>query len=720
MKKISSFRLGLVLFFAVLAAACGGGGDGDPLLGDTQPGQPTAPIARISIQATSIVGVVTQLDGRESGPGVISYRWAITDQPNSSDAQLTSTTSPNPTITPDVAGIYRVSLVVNDGTQDSTPATASFTADPPSDANTPPVADAGPDRTVGLGTPVALNAAQSMDADGDPLTFSWEFISTPGASAVETLEASTVLASFTPDYPGDYIIRLTVNDGQATNTTEVTIKAIPAFFRTYGGEGFEEARSIAVLPDGYLIAGESNSAGIAISNDGWDLTVFRTDLAGRVVDTLVFDNDEVDETWAMDVDLTDPSDIHIALAGYTQSFEGEDAFMMEAPLATSTTTFEPLFPGDGFDMAQAVRYTSDGGLLACGFSTSNPPFDVEETGSAIFATKIGTNAFLEGFSEVGYVDCWAVEETAQGYFLAGVNDREDFDHGEAYLLKIDKSTGGFLWEGFFGAAGTFDEFFAVAPTQAAGIDDGGLIAVGYTESFGAEAAGGMLLVKLAPNFENQGVRPEPAHQRAIVREFCSEARGVIQGDDGSFIVGGFADFSGNFCVQDEDLIDADAYLVKVDENLDVVIWERLYGGNGRSVARSVKATSDGGFLLGGDTDAFGPGSRAMLLIKTDGDGRVPPIVLQNIVDLAQNAGTEVEINTKDNFAIVQHDVISGEFSARELLFSAIGLPAGLNIDAATGVISGTLPSTPAEYHITVIAADDQGLSAATTFTLTAQ
>jgi len=50
------------------------------------------------------------------------------------------------------------------------------------------------------------------------------------------------------------------------------------------------------------------------------------------------------------------------------------------------------------------------------------------------------------------------------------------------------------------------------------------------------------------------------------------------------------------------------------------LWTRVYGGISDDVCRSVKQSSDHGFVLGGYTLSVGAGNSDMLLAKTDSEG----------------------------------------------------------------------------------------------------
>jgi|GEM_PF-2005347 len=94
--------------------------------------------------------------------------------------------------------------------------------------NQAPVADAGGDQDVDLGSLVTLDGSGSSDPEAGPLTYAWSFVSVPTGSGAVLANPSTVGPTFTADQEGDYVVELVVYDGSkdsAPDTVTVTATA---------------------------------------------------------------------------------------------------------------------------------------------------------------------------------------------------------------------------------------------------------------------------------------------------------------------------------------------------------------------------------------------------------------------------------------------------------------------------------------------------------------
>jgi hypothetical protein len=88
------------------------------------------------------------------------------------------------------------------------------------EGNFAPVADAGADQNVTAGTVVILDGSGSSDADGDSLSYSWTFVSTPSGSSALFDNADVINPKFTADLAGSYVIGLVVSDGTVESSRD--------------------------------------------------------------------------------------------------------------------------------------------------------------------------------------------------------------------------------------------------------------------------------------------------------------------------------------------------------------------------------------------------------------------------------------------------------------------------------------------------------------------
>ncbi|MUV59624.1 PKD domain-containing protein [Halobacterium sp. CBA1126] len=191
-------------------------------------------------------------------------------------------------------GVYELALTVvdDDGAADTT--TANVTV-----RNRPPEAAAGVNESDPLiGAPVALDAADSLDPDGDVATFEWDLDNDSDYDR----SGEAVVASFDRAAERMIPVRVTDDDG-ATDTTTVTVDvnapptpvlSLPESVRTNDAVVLNGTASTD--PDGeivdyeWLVDGSANRAGdrtnISFSDDGvYEVTLAVTDNDGATAAT---------------------------------------------------------------------------------------------------------------------------------------------------------------------------------------------------------------------------------------------------------------------------------------------------------------------------------------------------------------------------------------------------------------------------------------------------
>jgi PKD domain len=215
-------RFGVCLVLPLALAACGGGGGGGCLLGGAiacsapDPAN-VAPVARVTSSQAVVTGSTVTLDATAStdaNQDVLTYAWTFLSRPSGSQAVLSSDTAAKPTFTADVSGAYVLALTVYDGKAYSTPAAATVQA---TVANVAPVANAGTNQSVVVGTQVTLDGTYSSDANlGDVLSYNWT-LSRPDGSLASLSSSTSVRPSFTADVAGTYLATLMVSDGRLSS-----------------------------------------------------------------------------------------------------------------------------------------------------------------------------------------------------------------------------------------------------------------------------------------------------------------------------------------------------------------------------------------------------------------------------------------------------------------------------------------------------------------------
>ena len=185
--------------------------------------------------------------------------------------------------------------------------------------NDPPNADAGSNQIVAKGSSVILNGEQSLDPEGEELSYAWSLVSAPDSSVSTLLDFSVATPSITPDVSGDYVIELVVNDGiQDSTPSQITISAYTGVSGIYLEDAlWSSVNSPYVVTDDVQIAFGTTltiEGGVKVFGNDLKLSIFGTLKAvGTAENKINIENLSIDQG---DNDSNEPSYIEIRHAEF--------------------------------------------------------------------------------------------------------------------------------------------------------------------------------------------------------------------------------------------------------------------------------------------------------------------------------------------------------------------------------------------------------------------
>ncbi len=308
------------------------------------------------------------------------------------------------------------------------------------------------------------------------------------------------------------------------------------------------------------------------------------------------------------------------------------------------TLWTRTYGGANDDFGYSVQQTSDGGFIIAGSSNSFSEFDnhnvylirTNESGDTLWTRTYGGNS-----SELGQ----SVLETSDGGFIiTGKTSSIGAGKEDVYLIRTD-SNGDTLWSKTFGGNEN-DVGNSVLQTSDSGFVIAGLTTLEdlhpyiylirtnlhgdtlWTKTYG-RGIGYSVIQTINDEFIVAGYKI-PLITNGIMSHLIKTnsvgdtlwtktyggdstdlAYSVQQTDNGGFIVAGYTNSfgAGNL----------DAYLINTNSNGDT-LWTRTYGGIDTDWGYSVQQTSDGGFIMAGETYSYGIGGSDVYLVRYNSNG----------------------------------------------------------------------------------------------------
>ncbi len=361
-----------------------------------------------------------------------------------------------------------------------------------------------------------------------------------------------------------------------------------SWWRTYGGTNDDYGSSVQQTSDGgYIVAGSTYSFGAG----GQDVYLIKTSASGDTQWTRTYGGTGGD--YGQSVQQT--SDSGYIVAGETWSFGagGQDVYLIKTS-ASGDTQWTRTYGGTGDDVGNSVQQTLDGGYIVAGYTTGvSGCADVYLIKTNVSGDAQWTRTYGGTGDDVGN----SVQQTSdRGYIVAGFTSSFGAGHFDVYLIKTNAS-GDTQWTRTYGGT-SWDWGLSVQQTS-----DGGYIVAGFTSSFGA-GWDDVYLIKTNASGDTQWTRTYGGTGGDYDQS-------VQQASDSGYIVAGI---TSSFGAGWEDV-----YLIKTNASGDKQ-WTRTYGTDSDDAGYSAQQTSDGGYIVTGQTNSFGAGNYNVYLIKTDANG----------------------------------------------------------------------------------------------------
>lgn len=298
-------------------------------------------------------------------------------------------------------------------------------------------------------------------------------------------------------------------------------------------------------------------------------------------------------------------------------------------MAQPTVQWQKSYGGTKGDKANAMTPTKDGGFVLAGMSASTDGDITGNHGGADYMiVKVNSTGTLEWQKSLGgtiYDEANAIKQTTDnGYIVVGGAKSNDGDvtghHGsdtakaDYWVVKLN-SAGSIEWQKSLGGTGD-DVARSVQQTS-----DGGYIVAGSAKSTNGDVTGGhggndYWIVKLSATGDIQW-------QKSLGGSGDDIAFAIDQTADNGYVVAGSSSSSDGDVTVNHGA--RDFWIVKLD-NTGNLVTQVSYGGSNDEAALTIKATTDGGYIVSGrtaSTDGDVTGNRGQedfWLLKLDNKG----------------------------------------------------------------------------------------------------
>jgi len=292
------------------------------------------------------------------------------------------------------------------------------------------------------------------------------------------------------------------------------------------------------------------------------------------------------------------------------------------------------YGGVNREIAYAIQQTSDDGFIIAGETYS---FGV--VNADVWVLKIDANGNIQWqktFGGIGFDVARSVQQTLDGGFIVAGETSSFGSNTEVWVLKLN-ANGAIQWQYRYGGSGD-DVAHSIARAS-----DGGYIVAGETTSFEADGVD-VWVLKLDAN---GGI----VWQKTYGGSNDDIAYSVKQTSDNKYIIAGETNSFG--------VVDRDYWVLKLDSD-GSILWQKIYGGNNYEVARSIEEAADGGIIVAGESASFGSGLADFWVLKLDSNnGNVLWEKIYSVVQINDDVTRSIQKTSDGGFIVAGNSTSFG-------------------------------------------------------------
>lgn len=391
--------------------------------------------------------------------------------------------------------------------------------------------------------------------------------------------------------------------------------------KTIGGSDLDNLTSIKQTTDGgYILGGRSNSG---ISGDktqaNWgtsstmDYWVVKTDATGNKFWDKTFGGSDTDELHS----LIQTQDGGYLLGGWTLSgISGNKSSALVGMMnywvvkldANGNKIWDKTIGGNYTDRLTNLLQMQDGSYVLGGYSSSGIAGNKTQASKGLddfWIVKLDVNGNIiwdKTLGGNGYDELYSLMPTSDGGFIAGGRSNSglsgdkslaSFGSYDYWVIKLDAG-GNKLWDKSFGGS-TNDELYSLTQTS-----DGGYLIGGRSNS----VISGSKTQAPKGSYDYWVIKLDASGNKVWERTLggsgSEKMNSLIQMNSGDYLVGGFSESGISGDKTQTSNGSGDYWIVKLDATGNQ-LWDKTVGAIGSDWLTSLAQTTDGGFILGGET-----------------------------------------------------------------------------------------------------------------------